>query len=141
MPNVNIDVRKPVTLDSSVIISYLIETEINSNLAKNIWEFVVQNEIRIILPYTILIEIVSAIGRRTQNSSLAKEVENSLLNLPLIRFIELNKSRTAKVCNSARKYGLRGMDAIIVQVSEEFKTQLITFDKEIINKLNLNYSL
>jgi len=141
MPNVNIDTKRPVTLDSSVIISYLIETEIYSNLAKNIWEFVIQNEIRIILPYTILIEIVSAISRRTQNSSLVKEVENSLLNLPLIRFVELNKSRTAKVCNSARKYGLRGMDAIIAQVSEEFKTQLITFDKEIINKLNLNYSL
>lgn len=128
-------------LDSSVIISYLIETEIYSNLAKNIWEFVIQNEIRIILPYTILIEIVSAISRRTQNSSLVKEVENSLLNLQLIPFVELNKNRTAKVCSSARKYGLRGMDVIIVQVSEEFKAQLITFDKEIINKLNLNYSL
>ena len=40
----------------------------------------------------------------------------------------------AKACKVATKTGLRGMDALVVQVAREFKAELITFDIEMQQK-------
>ena len=40
----------------------------------------------------------------------------------------------AKACRVATKTGLRGMDAIVVQIAKEYKAELITFDKEMLQK-------
>jgi predicted nucleic acid-binding protein len=39
------------------------------------------------------------------------------------------------------QFGLKSLDSIYVQVATEFNTEFITFDKEIISKLNFkNYA-
>jgi predicted nucleic acid-binding protein len=46
----------------------------------------------------------------------------------------LDSSSAAKACRVATKTGLRGMDALVVQVAKEYKSELIIFDNEILQK-------
>lgn len=48
--------------------------------------------------------------------------------------VMLDSRAAAKACKIATKTGLRGMDALVVQVAKEYKTELITFDKEMLQK-------
>jgi predicted nucleic acid-binding protein len=42
--------------------------------------------------------------------------------------------KAAKACKVATKTGLRGMDALVVQVAKEYKAELITFDDEMLQR-------
>jgi len=46
----------------------------------------------------------------------------------------LDSRVAAKACRVATKTGLRGMDALVVQVAKEYKSELITFDNEMLQK-------
>lgn len=57
--------------------------------------------------------------------------------LDSVVLVEIDKQRALKTANLNARYGLRGMDAVLMQVSREFKSTLVTFDKEIIEKLRI----
>jgi predicted nucleic acid-binding protein len=126
---------KKVTLDSSVIVAYLLKGDKNNAEASLIWEQIAKNYIEVIIPVTVLIEISAAIRRRTELKELSKDIYSSLLKIPSINFIDLDIFRSRKTVDIAAEFGLRGMDAIVVQVSKEFGTELITFDKEMLNRV------
>ena len=46
----------------------------------------------------------------------------------------LDSRAAAKACRVATKTGLRGMDALVVQIAKEYKAELITFDHEMLLK-------
>ena len=127
-----------LTIDSSVIVSYLMKTENCSKEAERIWLKVLNEEVKCIEPMTVLVEVASAVQRRTGNSELANAIINELLILKNITFVDFTKSRALKAMDISLRFGVRGMDSIFVQVSEEFNTKLITFDNDIINRVGLN---
>ncbi|MFH1196298.1 MAG: type II toxin-antitoxin system VapC family toxin [bacterium] len=127
-----------LTIDSSVIISYLMKTENGSKEAERIWMKVLKEEVKCIEPMTVLVEVASAIQRRTGNSELANTIINELLQLKNITYVDFTKSRALKAMDISLRFGVRGMDSIFIQVSEEFNTKLITFDNDIINRVGLN---
>ena len=53
-----------------------------------------------------------------------------------ISFVVLNKSAN-QAADLAAKTGVRGMDALLIQVAKEFGTELISFDEEMMGKLTL----
>lgn len=57
-----------------------------------------------------------------------------LAGLSNVSFVMLDSRSTAKACQIAIKTGLRGMDALVVQVAREYKAELITFDQEMLLK-------
>lgn len=126
--------NKSYTLDSSVIVSYILKDESNSYQAKELLNNIAENESKIIIPTTVLVEIVSAVKRRTGSSELAERILEHFSNAPGFIYIEINLQNVIKSSQIAVKYGLRGMDSLIVQISEEYKTELITFDLEIQEK-------
>ncbi len=126
--------NKSYTLDSSVIVSYILKDESNSYQAKELLNNIAENESKIIIPTTVLVEIVSAVKRRTGSSELAERILEHFSNAPGFIYIEINLQNVIKASQIAVKYGLRGMDSLIVQISEEYKTELITFDLEIQEK-------
>lgn len=66
--------KKVYTLDSSVIISYLLKDEIYSDRAKIIWGKILEHKILCFQPSITLLEIASAIKRRTNNHKLVNNV-------------------------------------------------------------------
>lgn len=126
--------NKSYTLDSSVIVSYILKDELNSLQAEKIFNSISENESQVIIPLSVLVEIVSAIKRRTGSSELAEQILKNFSNAPGFMFVEINIKTTIEASQIAIKYGLRGMDSLVVQISEEYKTELITFDREIEEK-------
>lgn len=129
--------NKILTVDSSVIISYLLKDEVFSDIAKVIWEKILEQKIQCIQPSITLLEISSALKRRTNNHKLVNNFLKEINSLTHLKNIELNKKRLMDSIGLSLQFGLKSLDSIYVQVATEFNTEFITFDKEIISKLNL----
>ena len=125
---------KRLTLDSSVIIASLLEKEPRHTEALEIWSTVLSGDNVAIMPYSVLVEVVAAIKRRTGSESLAMEVKEELLNVETISFVILDDKSAVEAADLAAKSGVRGMDALLIQVSKEFGTELISFDEEMMSK-------
>ncbi len=125
---------KKLTIDSSVIISSLLKKEQLHKEALAIWEDVLKGKSFVINPLSILVEVVSAIRRRTGMVSLARKVMEELMNTENLSFVILNDKSAIEAAEIAAKTGLRGMDALVVQVAKEYGTDLVSFDKEMMKK-------
>lgn len=125
---------RKLTIDSSVILASLLEKEPRHQEALKIWESVLSGENIAIMPYSILVEVVAAIRRRTGSEDLAGEVRKEILEIDNLSFVVLDQKAATEASDLAIQTGVRGMDAIVVQVAREFETELITFDEEMIQK-------
>ncbi|TQD23591.1 PIN domain-containing protein [Methanolobus vulcani] len=85
-------------------------------------------------PYTVLVEVTAAIRRRTGSKELATRVKNDLIELGSFRFVDLDTFSSSSAAEIAADIGVRGMDAIVIQVAKEFGIPLITLDVEIVEK-------
>jgi predicted nucleic acid-binding protein len=128
-------VMKRLTLDSSVIIvASLLEKEPRHTEALEIWSTILSGNNVAIMPYSVLVEVVAAIKRRTGSESLAMEVKDELLNIETISFVILDDKSAVEAADLAAKTGVRGMDALLIQVAKEFGTELVSFDEEMMSK-------
>ena len=125
---------KRLTLDSSVIISPLLKNDPRHKEALAIWESVLFGKNFAIMPYSVLVEVVASIRRRTGAEKLALEVKHELLNIETVSFVVLDDKSAGEAAEFAARTGVRGMDALVIQVSKEFGTELISFDEEMILK-------
>ncbi len=69
---------RTVTIDSSIIISSLLKTEVRHEEASAIWDKVLSGEYAAVMPYSVLVEVVAAIRRRTGSESLAVTVQKEM---------------------------------------------------------------
>ena len=122
-----------LVLDSSVIVAAFREEEDKYNKCKKLLEDTINGKHVVILPTICLVEIVSAIRRRTDSKPLAIKIRDYLLSIDNLYFIEITKSVAEKASDISIETGLKGMDAIIVQIARENKASLITLDKEMEN--------
>ncbi|MDD3245381.1 MAG: PIN domain-containing protein [Methanosarcina sp.] len=88
-------------------------------------------------PYTVLIEVTAALKRRTGSKELALRVRNDLLAINTISFMGLDAESAADAAEIAAEIGVRGMDAIVIQVAKEFDIPLVTLDQEMLEKAKL----
>ncbi|MEK7397583.1 MAG: hypothetical protein AAB116_11675, partial [Candidatus Poribacteria bacterium] len=58
-----------------------------------------------------------------------------LLSMDTLNFVELESERADSASEISAQTGLRGMDAIIVQIAQEFDSFLVTLDNEMIAKV------
>lgn len=125
---------RKLTIDSSVIIASLLEKEPRHQEALKIWESVLSGENIAIMPYSVLVEVVAAIRRRTGSEDLACEIRKVILEIENLSFVVLDQKAATEASDLAIQTALRGMDALVIQVVREFETELITFDEEMIQK-------
>ena len=121
-------------LDSSVFVAALVESEEKHIVCRKILESVKDGKFVTLEPYTVLVEVVAAIRRRTGSDVLAERVKQDLQNIGNIYFFELVSLRAEKAAHIAAQTGLRGMDSIVVQIANEFNGELVTLDEEIEKK-------
>lgn len=119
-----------VTLDSSIFIAALRKEELEHDSCFNILEKVKNGVYVAIEPYTVLIEVVAAIKRRTGSSELATNVKRFMESLDTVYFLELVRSRADKCAEICEKLSVKGMDSIVIQTAMENGAILVTLDKE-----------
>ena len=125
---------KRLTIDSSVIISSLLQNEPRHKEAFAIWQGVLSGKSLAIMPYSVFVEVVAAIRRRTGSAKLALEIKNELTSIETVTFVVLDDESAMRAAELAAKTGVRGMDALVIQVAEEFDADLISFDEEMMKK-------
>lgn len=128
------DVIEELTIDSSVIVASLLEQEREHSRALKTWEDVLTGKAVAIMPYIVLVEVVSAIRRRTGDKALALEVKKELLTVDTLNFTIVDPESASEASDIAIETGLRGMDAVVVQTAKEYGTSLATLDNEMISK-------
>lgn len=125
---------KKLTIDSSIIISSLLKNEQRHKEALFLWEDVTKGKCFVINPFSVLVEVVAAVRRRTGLASLAMEVKCELTDIENVSFVILDDKAAIEAAEIAAKTGLRGMDALVVQVAREYDAELLSFDTEMMKK-------
>lgn len=119
-----------MVIDSSVFVAAFREDEPHSREAFAIIEKLEAGAIDVIIPVSIVMEVVAAIRRRTNNQELARQVGEKILSYSNLSLIDIDTFRMAKFLELASESGLRGMDTIVVGVAREFSVTLVTLDVE-----------
>ena len=127
---------KELIVDSNVFIASLIEFDEFHQKSIEIIKKMDNNEyifhISMIVPIEVGCSIARRVGIKESNDSI--EILDNWIKENKIKIYELNEKRMQEAQKFGLQFKLRGMDAIIVQLTKELNLTLITFDNEIINR-------
>ena len=94
-----------------------------------------EQSIPILVPMLVLPEISAALSRGQGKPELGLAFVQELRNLPNITFVDVDNAVATLAVEIAANNRLRGSDAIYAAVALRFGTQLITLDKEQLDRL------
>jgi predicted nucleic acid-binding protein len=117
-----------------VIISSLLKDEPRHKEALKIWESVLAGSNSTVIPHSVFVEVVAAVRRRPGSEKLAREVKHQLLNIETVSFVVLDDRSAGDAADLAAMTGVRGMDALVIQVAKEFDTEVVSFDEDMMSK-------
>jgi predicted nucleic acid-binding protein len=123
-----------LVVDSNILISSLDPTDVFHSECYPVFERILAFEIEALCPALVLVETACVIRRRTNSEDTAKRVYANLSVLPSINWLDITLVIAERACLVGAKTGLKGGDAIVLQVAEEFGVPLLTKDKEIKKK-------
>ncbi|MDQ2692764.1 MAG: type II toxin-antitoxin system VapC family toxin [Chloroflexota bacterium] len=127
--------NSPVTIDASVFISAFTPTEPAHQACKSFMRGIREQSIAIIVPMLVLPEISAAISRGQGKPELGKAFAQELSKLPNMTLIDVDESVANLAVDIAANNRLRGSDAVYAAVALRFGTELITLDKEQLDRL------
>jgi predicted nucleic acid-binding protein len=127
--------NSPVTIDASVFVSAFTPTEPAHQASKSFMLTLREQSIPVIVPILVLPEISAAISRGQGKPELGKAFVQQLRNLPHTTFIDVDEAIARLAVDIAANNRLRGSDAVYAAVALRFATELITLDKEQIDRL------
>ena len=123
-----------LVVDSNIFISSLDPKDIFHSECHPIFERVVKFEIEALCPALVLVETVCVIRRRTNSEDAARNIYKSLSSLPSIIWFDVTLAVAERTCLLGTRTGVKGGDAIVLQVAEEYGIPLLTKDKEMKDK-------
>lgn len=94
-----------------------------------------EQSIPIIVPVLVLPEICAALSRGQGQPELGKAFVRELRSFPNTTFIDVNESVANLAVDIAAEHRLRGSDAVYAAVALRFGTELVTLDKEQLERL------
>ncbi|MEK7397274.1 MAG: PIN domain-containing protein [Candidatus Poribacteria bacterium] len=123
-----------LVIDSNIFVSSLDPKDYFHSECYPIFEKLLNFEIESICPVIVLVETICALRRRTNSEEIANEYYRNLVILPSINWLDVNLELAEKACMLGARTGLKGGDAIILQVAEQYGVPILTKDKEIKDK-------
>lgn len=120
-----------LVIDSSVFVSSLDPTDRFHSECSPLFKRLVDLEVQARCPVLVLAEVVCVIHRRTRDAEFARAAYQSLSLLPSINWLGVSLQAVEWACELGIRTGLRGADAIVLQVAEEYGMPLVTKDEEI----------
>jgi len=126
--------NSPVTIDASVFVSAFTPTEPAHQASKAFMLNVREQSIPIIVPILVLPEISAALSRGRGKPELGLAFVQELRNFPNTTFVNVDNGIAILAVETAANH-LRGSDAVYAAVALRFGTELITLDKEQLERL------
>jgi predicted nucleic acid-binding protein len=127
--------NSPVTIDASVFVSAFTPTEPAHRASKSFMLSLRERSVPIIVPVLVLPEIAAALSRGQGKPELGKTFVQELRNLPNVTFMNVDESVANLAVDVAADHRLRGSDAIYAAIALRFGTELITLDREQLDRL------
>ena len=124
-----------VTIDASIFVSAFTPTEPAHQASKAFMLNVREQSVPIIVPILILPEISAALSRGQGKPALGLSFVQELRNFPNTTFIDVDESIADLAVDIAANNRLRGSDAVYAAVVLRFGTELITLDREQLDRL------
>lgn len=123
-----------LVVDSNIFVSGLDPKDVFHSECKPIIDRIVKMELEAVCPTLVLVEVVCVIKRRTSNELTARRTLKNLSRLPSIIWLELSFPVALKASILGSQTGVKGGDAVVIQVSEQLGIPLLTNDREIGSK-------
>ncbi len=130
-----------IVVDSSVFVAAFRESEPYAREAFRILQQIEKGILTAVIPTIVVLEVAAAIRRRTGSESLAQQVGEKLLSFSAISLIDVTAFRMLDYLDLAARIGLSGMDSIVVGVAREFDLPLMTLDKEMAARSQLEVKI
>ena len=127
--------NSPVTIDASVFVSAFMPTEPGHQASKSCMLSICEQAIPIIVPVLVLPEISAAISRGQGKPELGKAFVQELRSFPNTTFIDVDETVANLAVDIAASNRLRGSDAVYAALALRFGTELITLDREQLDRL------
>jgi predicted nucleic acid-binding protein len=125
----------PITIDASVFVNAFSPTEAGSDESFEFINATKRKGIPIIVPVLVLPEISAAIARRQNNTDLALNLVRELRLFSNITFVDVDEILAHLAVDIAADRRLRGSDAVYAAVALRFGTELVTLDREQLERL------
>ena len=127
--------NSPVTIDASVFVSAFTPTEPAHQASKSFMLSIREQAIPIVVPVLVLPEISAALARGQGKPELGKAFVQELRNFPNTTFIDVDETVAGLAVDIAANNRLCGSDAVYAAVALRFGTELVTLDKEQLDRL------
>jgi len=127
--------KSVVTVDASVFVNALSPAEAGSAQGLKFLDKLRKSKTPLIQPTLFFPEVVAAIARRQDDTEAAALLARELKKFPAITLVDLDESLADFASEIAAKYRLRGSDAVYAAVAVRFGAQLISLDREQLERL------
>jgi predicted nucleic acid-binding protein len=127
--------KTPVTVDASVFVNALSPDEDGSDKSTEFVSRLKQEDVVLIQPTLFITEVVASIARKQDSAGIALEILHDLKKFPKLTLVDLDDDFADFASEVAANNRLRGSDAIYAAVALRFGTELITLDREQLDRL------
>ncbi|OGO37139.1 MAG: hypothetical protein A2Z03_12105 [Chloroflexi bacterium RBG_16_56_8] len=125
----------PVTIDASVFVSAFTPSEPAHQASKAFMLGVRQQADPIIVPVLVLPEISAALSRGQGKAELGAAFAREVSHFPNTTLVSVDESPADLAVEVAAQHRLRGSDAVYAAVALRYGTELVTLDREQLERL------
>ena len=127
--------NSPITVDASVFVNAFSPTEAGSDQSAQFINKIRKAATPIIQPTLFLPEVIASIACKKGDKELALQLAQELRRFSSITIVSLDENLADFASEVAANYRLRGSDAVYVAVALRFGCELVTLDKEQLERL------
>ena len=127
--------KTPVTVDASVFVNALSPDEDGSDESAESISQLKREGVALIQPTLFILEVVASIARKQDSTEIALEILHDLRKIPKLTLVDLDDDFADFASQIAANNRLRGSDAVYAAVALRFGTELITLDREQLERL------
>ncbi len=127
--------KNAVTVDASVFVNAFSPDEEGSDESMALLTQLSKEKIPLIQPTLFLPEVAASIARKQDDTDAAIELERELRSFLEITLIDLDEDLADFASEIAAKHRLRGSDSVYAAVALRFGTELLTLDREQLERL------
>lgn len=125
-------------IDSNVFVAFFWKRDLNRKKTINIITDIKNKVIQPFVPAIFLPEVCGSIQRRINDANVTRQIKQEITGMvdeEILNEVELTKARIRSASETSIKFGLKGPDAIYVDLAIEKKAALITFDESLKKKI------
>jgi predicted nucleic acid-binding protein len=127
--------KNAITVDASVFVNAFSPDEEGSDESMAFLTQLSNERIPLFQPTLFLPEVTASIARKQNDTDAALELERDLKGFLEITLIDLDEDLADFASEIAAKHRLRGSDSVYAAVALRFGTELITLDREQLERL------